>query len=133
MPQADGVKFQYTVKQSATNEAILNKQKTLAQEKMIGTPSMNFIRKIYNLITHKQEQLEEINHAEKMVEELYNGDLNLAREQVENGNYSEMTRVQLDSIAKKEQIQESLDEYLTIFNIYKQFHKKSEEKKPDVA
>ena len=100
---------------------------------MIGTPSMNFIRKIYNLITHKQEQLEEINHAEKMVEELYNGDLNLAREQVENGNYSEMTRVQLDSIAKKEQIQESLDEYLTIFNIYKQFHKKSEEKKPDVA
>jgi hypothetical protein len=39
----------------------------------------------------------------------------------------------LESIDKKHQIQESLDEYLTIFNIYKQFHKKPEDKKTDIS
>jgi hypothetical protein len=42
---------------------------------MIGTPSLNFIRKIYNIISHKQEKLDELNEIEKILEEEYNGDL----------------------------------------------------------
>ena len=36
----------------------------MAEEKMVGVPSMNFIKKIYNLISHKQEKLELINQTE---------------------------------------------------------------------
>ena len=47
----------------------------MAQEKMIGAPSMNFIRKIYNIISHKQDKIEEIKKIEKVLLEEYNGDL----------------------------------------------------------
>ena len=43
-----------------------------------------------------------------------------------------MSLKQLQILSQKDQIQESLNEYLTIFNIYKQFHKKPEEKKEEI-
>ena len=36
-------------------------------QKMTGTPSINFLRKIFNIITYKQEQLDEIKKIEKKV------------------------------------------------------------------
>ena len=45
---------------------------------MNGTPSLSFIRKIYNILNHKQEQLDEITRNEKLVDETYNGDFALA-------------------------------------------------------
>ena len=94
---------------------------------MVGVPSMNFIKKIFNIISHKQEMLEEIKQTEKTLDELYNGDFSLAMSQVKNGNYSKIDKFQLENLKNKNQIEESLSEYLTIFNIYKQFHKKPEE------
>ena len=60
------------------------------------------------------------------MEEMYNGDLKLALRQIENGNWSNLSREEIDLLKSKEQIQESIEEYLTIFNMYKQFHKKQE-------
>ena len=39
---------------------------------------MNFIRKIFNLISHKHESLDEIKQLEGKLMEHYNGDLKLA-------------------------------------------------------
>ncbi len=44
-------------------------------ENLNGTPSVNFIRKIYNIITYKQEQLEDIKRIEEKIDMEYNGDL----------------------------------------------------------
>ena len=49
---------------------------------------MNFLRKIYNLITHKYDQLNEIRKYEEMLQDQYNGDLDLAFSQIENGNFT---------------------------------------------
>tara|TARA_B110000285_G_scaffold211811_1_gene254843 strand:+ start:468 stop:698 length:231 start_codon:yes stop_codon:yes gene_type:complete len=76
----------------------------MAEEKMVGVPSMNFIKKIYNLISHKQEKLELINQTEKILEELYNGDLSLAMSQVNNGNFSKIDKSDLDNLKDKQQI-----------------------------
>jgi hypothetical protein len=76
----------------------------MAEEKMVGVPSMNFIKKIYNLISHKQEKLELINQTEKILEELYNGDLSLAMSQVNNGNFSKIDKSDLDNLKEKQQI-----------------------------
>jgi len=76
----------------------------VAEEKMVGVPSMNFIKKIYNLISHKQEKLEMINQTEKILEELYNGDLSLAMSQVNNGNFSKIDKSDLDNLKDKQQI-----------------------------
>jgi len=76
----------------------------MAEEKMVGVPSMNFIKKIYNLISHKQEKLEMINQTEKILEELYNGDLSLAMSQVNNGNFSKIDKSDLDNLKEKQQI-----------------------------
>jgi len=76
----------------------------MAEEKMVGVPSMNFIKKIYNLISHKQEKLEMINQTEKILEELYNGDLSLAMSQVNNGNFSKIDKSDLDNLRDKQQI-----------------------------
>ena len=76
----------------------------MAEEKMVGVPSMNFIKKIYNLISHKQEKLELINQTEKVLEELYNGDLSLAMSQVNNGNFSKIDKSDLDNLKDKQQI-----------------------------
>jgi len=76
----------------------------MAEEKMVGVPSMNFIKKIYNLISHKQEKLEMINQTEKILEELYNGDLSLAMSQVNNGNFSKIDKSDLDNLKDKQQI-----------------------------
>ena len=67
----------------------------IAQEKMIGQPSMNFIRKIYNLIAHKQEKLDEISKLEALLNQKYNGDINLAESQIKNGNWSLLTQDQI--------------------------------------
>ena len=76
----------------------------MAEEKMVGVPSMNFIKKIYNLNSHKQEKLELINQTEKILEELYNGDLSLAMSQVNNGNFSKIDKSDLDNLKDKQQI-----------------------------
>ena len=44
----------------------------------MGAPSMNFLRKIYNLLSHKYEQLDEIKRLEAKLKDRYNGDLKLA-------------------------------------------------------
>ena len=51
---------------------------TEKKENMNGMPSLSFIRKIYNILNHKQEQLDEITRNEKLVDETYNGDFALA-------------------------------------------------------
>lgn len=63
---------------------------------------MNFIRKIYNLISHKHEQLDEIKTLESKMEEMYNGDLKLALRQIENGNWSNLSREEIDLLKSKE-------------------------------
>jgi hypothetical protein len=73
----------------------------MAEEKMVGVPSMNFIKKIFNIISHKQEKLEQINRTEKVVEEDYNGDLSLAMSQVSNGNFSKIDKSDLDNLKDK--------------------------------
>ena len=73
----------------------------MAEEKMVGVPSMNFIKKIFNIISHKQEKLEQINQTEKVVEEDYNGDLSLAMSQVNNGNFSKIDKSDLDNLKDK--------------------------------
>jgi hypothetical protein len=73
----------------------------MAEEKMVGVPSMNFIKKIFNIISHKQEKLEQINQTEKVVEEDYNGDLSLAMSQVSNGNFSKIDKSDLDNLKDK--------------------------------
>jgi hypothetical protein len=50
----------------------LDEGKTVKEEEiqiphMDGQPSIDFIRKIYNIITYKQEQLEEIKKIEQKV------------------------------------------------------------------
>lgn len=77
---------------------------------------MNFIRKIFNLISHKHEQLDEIKQLEAKLTERYNGDLTLALSQAENGFES---KEELDLIKSKKQIEDSVKEYMTIFNMYK--------------
>lgn len=121
----------YAPKASATNTAILKKQQQIAEERKMGSPSMNFLRKIYNLISHKYEQLDEIKKLEAKLEDRYNGDLQLALNQAENGNWPILTREQLEQVKSKEQVQESIQEYMTIFNMYKQFHKKQEVAQPE--
>jgi hypothetical protein len=74
------VKGKYALKKSAKNEAMIKKQNEMAQEKMNGSPSLNFIRKIYNIIEHKQEKLDEIKRIERLVAEKYNGDVSLAEQ-----------------------------------------------------
>ena len=68
---------------------------------MVGVPSMNFIKKIFNIISHKQERLEKIKHTEKVVEEVYNGDFSLAMSQVNNGNFSKIDKSDLDDFKSK--------------------------------
>lgn len=86
---------------------------------MDGHPSIDFIRKIYNIITYKQEQLEEIKKIEQKVMIEYNGDLKLALSQYENGNWTLISKEMLAELSKKEQLEESLEEYLSVFKIYK--------------
>ena len=62
------------------------------------------------------------------MKEKYHGDLKLAEIQIENGNCSVITKEQLLEIKNKPLLQHSIDEYMTIFNIYKGFHKKAEPK-----
>ena len=68
---------------------------------MVGVPSMNFIKKIFNIISHKQERLEKIKHTEKVVVEVYNGDFSLAMSQVNNGNFSKLDKSDLDDFKSK--------------------------------
>ena len=91
-----------------------------------GTPSINFLRKIYNIITYKQERLDEIKKIEEKVRVEYNGDLKLAKSQCQNGNWVLISKEQLDDLDNKDQLEESLKEHMSIFKMYKQFHKKEE-------
>lgn len=50
---------------------------------------------------------------------MYNGDLKLAKSQIDNGNWSNLSRDEIDLLNSKNQIEESIEEYLTIFNMYK--------------
>lgn len=95
---------------------------------MMGSPSMNFIRKIYNIIAHKQEKLDQIAAIESLLAQKYGGDLRLAEEQVANGNWTMITQDQITLLKQKEVLQTSINEYQTIFNIYQGFHKKSSPK-----
>lgn len=70
----------------------------------MGTPSMNFLRKIYNLISHKYEQLDEIKRLEAKLKDRYNGDLKLALSQAENGNWTILTREELELVKSKDQV-----------------------------
>lgn len=112
-------KVMYAPKASATNTAILKKQQQIAEERKMGSPSMNFLRKIYNLISHKYEQLDEIKRVEAKLKDRYNGDLKLALSQAENGNWTGLTEEQLKQVKSKEQVEESIQEYMTMFNMYK--------------
>ena len=73
-------------------------------------------------MSHKQEQLDQINSIEKTLKEEYNDDFQMAFSQCQSGKYGLLTKDELDMLPKKKQIQQSLDESQTIFNIYKQFH-----------
>lgn len=53
---------------------------------------------------------------EAKLTERYNGDLTLALSQAENGFES---KEELDLIKSKKQIEDSVKEYMTIFNMYK--------------
>lgn len=86
----------YAPKASATNAAILKKQQQIAEERKMGSPSMNFLRKIFNLISHKYEQLDEIKRLEAKLADRYNGDLKQALSQADNGNWTGLSREQLD-------------------------------------
>jgi len=96
-----------------------------------GTPSINFLRKIYNIITYKQERLDEIKKIEEKVRVEYNGDLKLAKSQCQNGNWVLISKEQLDDLDNKDQLEESLKEHMSIFKMYKQFHKKEEAQPTD--
>lgn len=67
----------------------------------MGQPSINFIRKIFNLISFKHEQLDEIKQLEAKLTERYNGDLKLALSQAENGNWTILSREELDLVKSK--------------------------------
>lgn len=71
----------------------------------MGQPSINFIRKIFNLISFKHEQLDEIKQLEAKLTERYNGDLKLALSQAENGNWTILSREELDLVKSKKQIE----------------------------
>ena len=96
--------MKYAPKASATNSAILKKQQQIAEERKMGQPSINFIRKIFNLISFKHEQLDEIKQLEAKLTERYNGDLKLALSQAENGNWTILSREELDLVKSKKQI-----------------------------
>jgi len=59
---------------------------------MIGTPSLSFIRKIYNILSHKQEQLDEVLEFETKINEHFNGDFNLAYKNAQNGNWTILSK-----------------------------------------
>ena len=54
----------------------------------VGSPSLQFIRKIYNLISFKLDKLEEIQEIEHKLQVEYNGDFKLAYSQCQNGNWA---------------------------------------------
>jgi len=98
---------------------------------MTGQPSMNFIKKIYNIISYKEEKIEEIKLIENRLKDQFNGDVQLALEQCKNGNYTSISKSELNDVIKKPLIEQSLDEHKTIFNIYKGFHRQN--RQPDSA
>lgn len=63
--------------------------------------------------------MDEIKKLESKLGEMYNGDLKLAKSQIDNGNWSNLSRDEIDLLNSKNQIEESIEEYLTIFNMYK--------------
>lgn len=71
---------------------------------------MSFIRKIYNIIAHKQERLDKIEKLEEKLSEKFNGDLDLAEKQIKNGNWTLLTKTELDEIRNKPVLQASLNE-----------------------
>lgn len=79
-----------------------------AEGQMMGSPSLNFIRKLYNTITYKFEQLEEIKQIEQKLKVNYNGDLELAYNQCKNGNWTLLTEEQLEDYKKKDWLETSI-------------------------
>lgn len=88
-----------------------------------GVPSSNFIRKVYNILIHKHDQLESIKDIEQRLIEHYNGDFNLAYSQCQSGNWTLISKEDLDELSSKQQVIQSIEEHMTIFNMYKKFHK----------
>ena len=43
-----------------------------------------------------------------------------------NGNWTLITKQQLDDLDNKKQLEDSINEYMSIFKMYKQFHKQDE-------
>lgn len=46
---------------------------------MEGTPSKGFINKLYNIISYKEDQINDIKEIEQKIAVEYNGDLQLAK------------------------------------------------------
>jgi len=54
-------------------------EKLPSDDEMNGTPSYAFLRKIYNLMNFKQDQLNEIQQTELKIQDKYGGDIKLAK------------------------------------------------------
>ncbi len=65
----------------------------MEEKKKIGTPSINFLQKLYNLIKFEQDKLDEIQKIQDKVDQTYGGDLGLAIDQAKNGN---LTLISID-------------------------------------
>ena len=89
----------------------------------MGAPSMNFIRKLYNKINYRQEQLDEIINTEEIVAKEFNGDIDEAFKAVSTGICQSLSSSQLEELKKKEWVETNIQGHIGIFNMYKQFHR----------
>lgn len=85
----------------------------------MGAPSLNFVRKLYNKINYKQEQLEEVRKIEETLQREFNGDLKAAYNQAKNEHWAPISEDQLEELKKKEVLKDSIKDHMAIFNMYK--------------
>jgi hypothetical protein len=114
------------VEQSEERKVEEQRSKPGDDDLQIGQPSTQFIRKIFNLMTYKQEKLTAIKYIEEKLSRRFKGDYSIPLGLAAEGKYEYITKEQYDLISQKELIKQSFEEYLSIFNIYKQFHRKKE-------
>lgn len=77
-------------------------------------------------MTYKQEKLTSIKYIEEKLNRRFKGDYTIPMGLAAQGNYEYITKEQYDLIGQKDLIKQSFEEYLSMFNIYKQFHRKKE-------
>ena len=70
----------------------------------------------------------EIKKTQEQIKIEFGGDLELAKTNCKNGNWARVTQQQIEDMENRHILEQSIEEYLSIFKMYKQFHKKEEPK-----